>query len=201
MSVRSYIIDDREKKTFLLDREVLVSEDILRQEMAQHLRPLLDLCRPCLRAEEAGRFPLAQGRRPPGDLLPRPGGRLPLPVQHLPPPRRHRLHRSARAMRRRFMCIYHGWTYGNDGPLAAGARRRRLCRELRQVVASGCGGRRASRTIAASGSCASTRTRRRCATIWPAPRTISISSSTSRRPGRWRSSPACRNTTSPPTGS
>ena len=35
MSVRSYIVDDREKKLFLLDREVLVSEDILRQEMAQ----------------------------------------------------------------------------------------------------------------------------------------------------------------------
>src|SRR5712691_13464942 len=34
MSVRSYIIDDRERKTFLLDREVLVSEDILRQEMS-----------------------------------------------------------------------------------------------------------------------------------------------------------------------
>jgi phenylpropionate dioxygenase-like ring-hydroxylating dioxygenase large terminal subunit len=35
MSARSYIIDDREKKTFLLDREVLVSEDILRQEMTR----------------------------------------------------------------------------------------------------------------------------------------------------------------------
>ena len=35
MSVRSYIIDDRERQTFLLDREVLVSEDILRKEMAQ----------------------------------------------------------------------------------------------------------------------------------------------------------------------
>src|SRR6476660_7579074 len=34
MSARSYIIDDREKKTFLLDREVLVSEEVLRQEMA-----------------------------------------------------------------------------------------------------------------------------------------------------------------------
>src|SRR5207244_8190435 len=34
MSARSYIIDDRERKTFLLDREVLVSEDILRQEMS-----------------------------------------------------------------------------------------------------------------------------------------------------------------------
>ena len=35
MSARSYIIDDREKKTFLLDREVLVSDDILRQEMSR----------------------------------------------------------------------------------------------------------------------------------------------------------------------
>ena len=33
------------------------------------------------------------------------------------------------------------------------------------------------------------------------PRTTSTSSSTSRRRARWRSSPACRNTTSPPTGS
>ena len=35
MSARSYIVDDRQKKTFLLDREVLVSEEILRREMAQ----------------------------------------------------------------------------------------------------------------------------------------------------------------------
>src|SRR2546430_17448284 len=34
MSARSYIIDDRERKTFLLDREVLVSDDILRKEMS-----------------------------------------------------------------------------------------------------------------------------------------------------------------------
>jgi hypothetical protein len=29
------IIDDRERKTFLLDREVLVSDDILRREMSR----------------------------------------------------------------------------------------------------------------------------------------------------------------------
>ena len=33
--MRSYIVDDRERKTFLLDREVLVSEEILRQEMSR----------------------------------------------------------------------------------------------------------------------------------------------------------------------
>ena len=35
MSARSYIVDDREKKRFLLDREVLVSEDVLRTETAR----------------------------------------------------------------------------------------------------------------------------------------------------------------------
>ena len=35
MSVRSYIVDDHENKTFMLDREVLVSEEVLRREMAQ----------------------------------------------------------------------------------------------------------------------------------------------------------------------
>ena len=35
MTARSYIVDDRENKTFLLDREVLVSGDILQTEMAR----------------------------------------------------------------------------------------------------------------------------------------------------------------------
>src|SRR6516164_5049075 len=35
MSGRSYIVDDRERKTFLLDREVLVSEEVLRQELSR----------------------------------------------------------------------------------------------------------------------------------------------------------------------
>ena len=133
MSVRSYIIDDREKKTFLLDREVLVSEDILRQEMAQRLRPLLDLCRPRLRAEKAGRFPLAQGRRPAGDLLQRPEGRHSLPVQYLPPPRRHRLHAARRQCAP--LHVHLSRLDLRQRRLArAGAGRRRLCRKLRQVV-------------------------------------------------------------------
>src|SRR6516165_3541141 len=35
MTERSYIIDDPVKKTFLLDREVLVSEEVLRKEMTR----------------------------------------------------------------------------------------------------------------------------------------------------------------------
>ena len=102
---------------------------------------------------------------------------------------------------RRFMCIYHGWTYDNDGSLARvpgddayaetfdksayGLRRPArfeeyrgfwfMCLDPNAMPAARLSGRR--------------------------PRITSISSSTSRRPGRWRSSPACRNTTSPPTGS
>ena len=117
MSVRSYIIDDREQKTFLLDREVLVSDDILRTEMSQHLRPLLDLCRPRLRAEEAGRFRLPQGRRPAGDLLPRPEGRRSTACSTPAATAARSCAPSARAIARRFQCIYHGWTYNNDGSL------------------------------------------------------------------------------------
>ena len=117
MSVRSYIIDDREKKRFLLDREVLVSEDVLRTEMAQHLRPLLDLCRARLRAEEAGRFPLAQGCRPAGDLLPRSGGQRSTACSTPAATAAPSSAPSARAIGGASMCIYHGWTYGNDGSL------------------------------------------------------------------------------------
>ena len=94
MSARSYIIDDREKKTFLLDREVLVSEDILRQEMSHIFGRCWIYVGHASELKKPGDFRLAQGRRPAGDLLPRPEGRHPLPVQHLPPSRRDRLHRA-----------------------------------------------------------------------------------------------------------
>src|SRR5260370_41760575 len=114
MSVRSYIIDDRERKTFLLDREVLVSEDILRKEMAHIFgrcwiyvghsselggpgdfrsrkvagRPVI-FCR-----DQAGEFPCFFNTCPHrGAIVCTPRG----------------------GNARRFMGIYHRWTYGNDG--------------------------------------------------------------------------------------
>ena len=92
MSVRSYIIDDRERKTFLLDREVLVSEDILRQEMANifgrcwiYVGHASELKKPGdFRSRKVAGRPVIFCRDQAGDV--------PLPVQHLPPPRRHRLH-------------------------------------------------------------------------------------------------------------
>jgi phenylpropionate dioxygenase-like ring-hydroxylating dioxygenase large terminal subunit len=116
MSARSYIIDDHEKKTFLLDREVLVSGDILRQEMARIF----------------GRCWIYVGHdselKKPGDFHSRKVAGRPVifvrdqagEVHCLFNTCRHRgaivcTQRSGSA--RRFMCIYHGWTYGNDGSL------------------------------------------------------------------------------------
>jgi phenylpropionate dioxygenase-like ring-hydroxylating dioxygenase large terminal subunit len=117
MSVRSYIIDDRERKTFLLDREVLVSEDILRKEMSHVF----------------GRCWIYVGHgselKKPGDFRSRKVAGRPVIFVRDQQGHYHCLfntcrHRGAMVCTqregnaRRFMCIYHGWTYGNDGSLA-----------------------------------------------------------------------------------
>ena len=110
-----------------------VSEDVLRTERAQISPARLSWA--SLRAEEAGRFPLAQGCRPAGDLLPRSGGQLPLscstPVATAAPI----VCTEREGNRRRFQCIYHGWTYGNDGRLVGVPGANAYGRELRQILA------------------------------------------------------------------
>jgi len=116
MSVRSYIIDDREQKRFLLDREVLVSEDVLRTERAQIF----------------GRCWIYVGHsselKKPGDFRSRKVAGRPVIFCRDQAGNFHCLfntcrHRGAivcterEGNRRRFQCIYHGWTYGNDGRL------------------------------------------------------------------------------------
>ncbi len=116
MSARSYIIDDREKKCFLLDREVLVSEDILRSEMAHIF----------------GRCWIYVGHaselRKPGDFRARKVAGRPVIFVRDQQGAFHCLFNTCRhrgsivctereGNRRRFQCIYHGWTYGNDGAL------------------------------------------------------------------------------------
>jgi phenylpropionate dioxygenase-like ring-hydroxylating dioxygenase large terminal subunit len=117
MSVRSYIVDDREKKTFLLDREVLVSDEILRKEMAQIF----------------GRCWIYVGHsselKKPGDFRSRKVAGRPVIFTRDQKGTYHCLfntcrHRGAMVCTqrdgnaRRFMCIYHGWIYNNDGTLA-----------------------------------------------------------------------------------
>jgi p-cumate 2,3-dioxygenase alpha subunit len=116
MPARSYIIDDQEKQTFLLDREVLVSDDILRQEMARVF----------------GRCWIYVGHsselKKPGDFRSRKVAGRPMIFCRDQTGKYHCLfntcrHRGAMVCTqregntRRFMCIYHGWTYGNDGRL------------------------------------------------------------------------------------
>jgi phenylpropionate dioxygenase-like ring-hydroxylating dioxygenase large terminal subunit len=116
MSARSYIVDDRERKTFLLDREVLVSEDILRREMARIF----------------GRCWIYVGHgselKKPGDFVTRRVAGRPVIFCRDQQGTYHCLFNTCRhrgaivcterdGNRRRFQCIYHGWTYGNDGAL------------------------------------------------------------------------------------
>lgn len=117
MSRRSYIIDDHERKTFLLDREVLVSEEILRQEMSRIF----------------GRCWIYVGHaselRKPGDFRTRKVAGHPVIFCRNQTGKFHCLFNTCRhrgaivctqrdGNARRFMCIYHGWTYDNDGKLA-----------------------------------------------------------------------------------
>src|SRR5262249_44258710 len=116
MSARSYIVDDREKKTFLLDREVLVSEEVLRQEMA------------CMFGCCGIYVGHASELKKPGDFRSRKVAGRPVIFCRDQAGTFHCLfntcrHRGAivcterEGNRRRFQCIYHGWTYGNDGRL------------------------------------------------------------------------------------
>ena len=113
---RSYIIDDREKKTFLLDREVLVSNDILQTEMSRvfgrcwiYIGHASELKKPGdFRSRRVAGRPVIFCRDQKGE------------IHCLFNTCRHRgaiVCTERDGNRRRFQCIYHGWTYGNDGAL------------------------------------------------------------------------------------
>src|SRR5579871_3141349 len=117
MSARSYIIDDRERKTFLLDREVLVSEEILRREMSQIF------ARCWIYVGHGSEL------KAPGDFRSRKVAGRPVIFCRDQKGAYHCLFNTCRhrgaivctqrdGNARRFMCIYHGWTYDNDGRLA-----------------------------------------------------------------------------------
>ena len=113
----SYIVDDREKGIFLLDRSVHVSEDVLREEM----RKIFAKC--WIYVGHGSEL------KKPGDFVTRKVAGRPVifardqkgEVRCHFNTCRHRgaivcADRSGNA--RRFMCVYHGWIYGNDGQLA-----------------------------------------------------------------------------------
>src|SRR5215831_10672767 len=114
---RSYIIDDSEKQRFLLDREALVSDAVLADEM----RKIFSKC--WIYVGHGSEL------KPPNDFVTRRvAGR---PVIFLRDMRgeyrclfntcRHRgaiVCTEREGSRRSFRCLYHGWTYRNDGVLA-----------------------------------------------------------------------------------
>ena len=112
----SYVIDDREKGIFLLDRSVHVSDEVLRQEMSK-------IFAKCWIYVGHG-----SELKKPGDFQSRKVAGRPVifardqkgQVRCFFNTCRHRgavvcTERAGNA--RRFMCAYHGWIYGNDGQL------------------------------------------------------------------------------------
>jgi len=113
----SYVIDDHEKGLFLLDRSVHVSEEVLRREMSNifakcwiYVGHGSELTKPgdYKTRRVAGR-PVIFVRDQKGE------------VRCLFNTCRHRgsiVCAEREGNLRRFMCVYHGWIYSNDGELA-----------------------------------------------------------------------------------
>jgi p-cumate 2,3-dioxygenase alpha subunit len=114
---RSFIVDDPERKTFLLDREALVSETVLRQEMRQifakcwiYVGHASEIAKPgdFVTRRVAGR-PVIFCRDAEGE------------IRCLLNTCRHRgavVCREPKGNAHRFFCMYHGWSYDNSGALA-----------------------------------------------------------------------------------
>jgi phenylpropionate dioxygenase-like ring-hydroxylating dioxygenase large terminal subunit len=114
---RSYIVDDPVKQRFLLDREALVSQSVLADEMAKifakcwiYVGHSSELKQPnaFITRKVAGR-PVIFNRDMRGD------------INCFLNTCRHRgalVCTEPAGTRRSFRCVYHGWTYRNDGALA-----------------------------------------------------------------------------------
>jgi p-cumate 2,3-dioxygenase subunit alpha len=114
---RSYIVDDPVKNRFLLDREALVSQDVLSGEMAK----IFSKC--WIYVGHASEL------KKPNDFVTRKvAGRPVIFLRDMKGEIRCHFntcrHRGAivcterAGSRRSFRCLYHGWTYRNDGVLA-----------------------------------------------------------------------------------
>ena len=192
--------ESREDLSFSVNREVFVSREILEREQ----RAVFDRCWVYVghasEVRNPGDFKTRSRRRPAGDLLPRPRRAGALPDQFLPPSRLHRVPR-ARGQCAQLLLHVSRLDLQHRRHAAQRAGRGRLSAELRQVRHGARGGAAVRILLATSISRISIATPSISKPISPAPRTISTSSSTSRRRAAWRSSPACRNTTSRRTGS
>jgi p-cumate 2,3-dioxygenase subunit alpha len=114
---RSFVVDDREKGIFLLDREALVSEDVLRGEMRNIFAKCWIYVGHGSELKRNGDFitrkvsgrPVIFARDSKGE------------VRCMFNTCRHRgalVCTERQGNTRRFNCVYHGWIYNNDGSMA-----------------------------------------------------------------------------------
>ena len=114
---RSYVVDDPQKGVFMLDRETLVSEDVLRGEMKNIFSKCWIYVGHASELKKPGDFhtrrvagrPVIFARDAKGE------------VRCFLNTCRHRgaiVCTEPAGNRRGFRCIYHGWAYVNDGKLA-----------------------------------------------------------------------------------
>ncbi len=114
---RSYVVDDPQKGVFMLDRETLVSEDVLRGEMKNIFSKCWIYVGHASELKKPGDFhtrrvagrPVIFARDAKGE------------VRCFLNTCRHRgalICTERKGNRRRFNCVYHGWIYNNTGELA-----------------------------------------------------------------------------------
>lgn len=114
---RSFVVDDREKGVFLLDREALVSEDVLRDEVRNIFAKCWIYVGHGSELKRNGDFhtrkvagrPVIFARDSKGE------------VRCMFNTCRHRgalVCTQRNGNTRRFNCVYHGWIYNNDGSIA-----------------------------------------------------------------------------------
>lgn len=113
----SYVIDDREKGIFLLDRSVHVSDEVLRQEMSKIFAKCWIYVGHGSELKKPGDFQTRKVAGRPVIFARDQKGQVRCFFNTC----RHRgaivcTERAGNA--RRFMCVYHGWIYSNDGQLA-----------------------------------------------------------------------------------
>ena len=113
----SYVVDDKEKGIFLLDRSVHVSDEILREEMQKIFSKCWIYVGHASELKKNGDFVTRKVAGRPIIFARDQKGEIRCHFNTC----RHRgatvcLERAGNA--RRFMCVYHGWIYNNDGSMA-----------------------------------------------------------------------------------
>jgi phenylpropionate dioxygenase-like ring-hydroxylating dioxygenase large terminal subunit len=114
---RSFVVDDREKGIFLLDREALVSDEVLRGEMRNIFAKCWIYVGHGSELKKNGDFHTRKVAGRPVIFARDGKGQVRCHLNTC----RHRgalVCTERKGNTRRFNCVYHGWIYNNDGSMA-----------------------------------------------------------------------------------